>query len=145
MTGLTTFAERLNYLFDTVLAPNQRAYSNEDVAAAISGSDSGATISATYIWMLRKGQRDNPTLKHVEALARFFDVPPAYFFDDDVAATVASRLRLLDAMRNLGVERVALRAAGLSARSLSSLVEVIDRIRELEGLPKEPDPRHEQT
>jgi hypothetical protein len=138
-TQLRTFAARLNYLFDTVLSPNKRPYTNDEVAIAISAAESNATISGTYIWMLRKGQRDNPTLKHVEALARFFGVPSAYFFDDDVTNSVASNLKMISAMRDLGVERVALRAAGLSTRSLASLVDVIDRIRELEGLPEESD------
>ena len=29
------------------------------------------------------GQRDNPTIKHLIAIARFFGVPPTYFFPDD--------------------------------------------------------------
>jgi hypothetical protein len=40
------------------------------------------TDPATYLRQLRKGLRDNPTKRHLEALADFFGVAPIYFFDD---------------------------------------------------------------
>ncbi|MCP2259758.1 hypothetical protein LX15_003464 [Streptoalloteichus tenebrarius] len=133
-----TLAEKLNHLFETVHPAGRGPYSNEEVAAAIR-DQGGATISATYIWLLRKGQRDNPTMKHLEALAAFFGVPPAYFFDDATAADVAAEIALLNALRDTGVQKVALRAAGLSSRSLDSIVEMIKRVRELEGLSQDSD------
>ncbi|GGM72879.1 XRE family transcriptional regulator [Longimycelium tulufanense] len=133
---LWTLADKLNHLFETVHPAGRGPYSNEEVAAGIRDSG-GATISATYIWLLRKGQRDNPTMRHLEALAAFFGVPPAYFFDDETAEDVRAELELLHALRDTGVQKVALRAAGLSPRSLDSIVEMIKRVRELEGLPRE--------
>jgi transcriptional regulator with XRE-family HTH domain len=127
-------AEKLEYLFRTVRETDRREYSNEDVAAAIV-CDQQVTISASYIWYLRTGQRDNPTFKHLNALARFFGVPPAYFFDDETSAQVEAELGLLTAMRDAGVRDVALRASGLSAKSLDTINDVIRRVRELEGLP----------
>lgn len=129
-----TIAERLEYLFRTVREPGRREYSNEEVASAIA-RDQGVTISASYIWYLRTGQRDNPTFKHLNALARFFGVPPAYFFDDDASERVTAELALLTAMKDAGVRDVALRAAGLSAASLDTISDVIGRVRQLEGLP----------
>ncbi|MBO0805845.1 MAG: helix-turn-helix transcriptional regulator [Nocardiopsaceae bacterium] len=129
-----TLAERLEYLFRTVREPGRREYSNEEVATAIA-RDQGVTISASYIWYLRTGQRDNPTFRHLNALARFFGVPPAYFFDDDASAQVTAELALLTAMKDAGVRDVALRAAGLSPASLDTINDVIGRVRELEGLP----------
>lgn len=134
MAELASFADKLNYLFATIPSPAHKVYSNEDVAAIINSAGSDTTISATYLWMLRRGQRDNPTLKHVELLAKFFGVPPAYFFDDTITQSVATEIKTIVALRDLDVERVALRAVGLSTRSLDSLVDIIDRIRELEGL-----------
>lgn len=128
-----TLAEKLEYLFHTVHEPGRREYSNEDVAAAVA-HDQGVTISASYIWYLRTGQRDNPTFKHLNALARFFGVPPAYFFDDDTSARVDAELALLTAMQDAGVRDLALRASGLSPRSLDAINDVISRVRELEGL-----------
>jgi transcriptional regulator with XRE-family HTH domain len=129
-----TLAAKLNHLFDTVHPAGRGPYSNEEVAALIR-EHGGPTISATYIWLLRKGQRDNPTLKHVEALAGFFGVPQAYFFDDETTSRVDAELELLTAIKDLGVQKVALRVAGLSAKSLDSIAEIIERVRELEGLP----------
>jgi hypothetical protein len=62
-------------------------------------------------------------------------VPPAYFFDDETSAQVEAELGLLTAMRDAGVRDVALRASGLSAKSLDTINDVIRRVRELEGLP----------
>jgi transcriptional regulator with XRE-family HTH domain len=129
-----TLAEKLEYLFRTVREPGRREYSNEEVSAAVA-RDQGVTVSASYIWYLRTGQRDNPTFKHLNALARFFGVPPAYFFDDDFSVRVEAELALLTAMKDAGVRDVALRAAGLSPESLGTITYVISRVRELEGLP----------
>ncbi|GGP36249.1 MULTISPECIES: helix-turn-helix domain-containing protein [Streptomyces] len=128
-----TLADKLNHLFRTVVPDGREPYTTEEVARAITAG--GVSISGSYIWLLRKGQRSNPTLRHVEALAKFFGVPPAYFFDDQVTETVNADLGLLVALREPQVQRVALRAAGLSAESLHSINEVIERVRELEGLP----------
>ncbi|GGX81625.1 helix-turn-helix domain-containing protein [Streptomyces anandii] len=134
-----TLAGKLNHLFRTVVPAGRGPYSVEEVAKTI--TDTGVPISGSYIWLLRKGQRDNPTLRHLTALARFFGVPPAYFFDDSVTTDVNAELALLTALRDAGVKEVALRAAGVSPRSLASIREVIDRVRELEGLPNDgPDP-----
>jgi transcriptional regulator with XRE-family HTH domain len=80
----STLAEKIDHLF-TVVHPAQGEYTHEQVATAIEEAG-GPTISATYLWQLRKGLRDNPTKRHLEALSSFFGVPPSYFFDEDVAA-----------------------------------------------------------
>jgi len=128
-----TLAEKLNRLFRTVHPRGRPEYSSEEVAEAVRARG-GPTISATYIWQLRKGLRDNPTKKHLEALADFFGVSPAYFFDDEVAARIEAELDLLAALRDAPVRQVALRASGLSPQSLRAIAEMIDRVRELEGL-----------
>jgi transcriptional regulator with XRE-family HTH domain len=127
-------ADKLDYLFRTVHGPARREFSNEEVAAAIT-RDQDVTISASYIWYLRTGQRDNPTFKHLNALARFFGVPPAYFFDEETSARVEAELGLLTAMKDNGVRDIALRAAGLSPKSLGTINDIINHVRELEGLP----------
>ncbi|MFD9741900.1 hypothetical protein [Umezawaea sp. NPDC059074] len=79
-------------------------------------------------------------MKHVEALAGFFGVPPAYFFDDDTTDRIDAELALLTAVRDSSVRQIALRASGLSAKSLVAITEMVERVRELEGLPDLPDP-----
>jgi len=133
-----TLADKLNHLFRTVVPVGRGPYTTEEVAQAITAT--GVSISGSYIWLLRKGQRDNPTLRHLEAVAKFFGVPPAYFFDEATAAGVDEELGLLVALRDAGVQNVALRASGLSPESLHSIAEMIQRVRELEGLPTDPSP-----
>jgi hypothetical protein len=132
---LLTFADRLNFLFETVHPPGRRPYSDEEVAAGISGHDQdGVSVSATYIRMLRTGRRDNPTIKHPAGLARFFGVPSAYFFHDVITTEVAQELVVLRALKGTGAQKLALRTTGLSPKGLESIWEVIDQVRELERL-----------
>jgi ESX-1-secreted protein regulator len=128
-----SLAEKLDRLFRAVRPARRGEYSYQEIADAIR-AEGGPTISATYLWQLRKGLRDNPTKNHLAALARFFGVSPAYFFDDDAAEVVDAQLSLLAAMRDASVRTVALRAAGLSVESLAAVQVVIDHARRLEGL-----------
>ena len=135
-----SLAEKLDRLF-RIVHPVRGEYSSEHVANAIREAG-GPTISATYIWQLRKGVRDNPTKRHLEALAGFFGVAPSYFFDDEAAARIDAELDLLGALRDTSVRQVALRASGLSQESLVAISDMIERVRKLEGLPDdsaEPD------
>lgn len=142
-------AIRLNHLFATVHPGGRGPYSNEEVARAIRAQ--GGDISKQYIAYLRKGERDNPRMHHLEALARFFGVPVAYFFDDQAADRVDARLDQLGALRDAGlrrsdlqalddagVTRIAMRAVGLSPKGLGIAETILDGLREMEGLPPEP-------
>jgi transcriptional regulator with XRE-family HTH domain len=130
-----TLAEKLDRLFKTVRPHDGGEFSFEEVAEGIRGRG-GPTVSATYIWQLRKGLRDNPTKKHLEALADFFGVAPSYFFDDAAAVRIDRELQLLAALRDAGVRRLALRACGLSPESLTTIAGMIERVRQLEGVPE---------
>ncbi|MFI6910331.1 helix-turn-helix domain-containing protein [Nonomuraea sp. NPDC050394] len=127
-----SFAGKLNLLFETV-RPNEahREYTNSEVAAA-------TDISASYIGYLRKGVRDNPSVETVQALARFFEVRPSYFVDEDVddehAAAVEARLKLVRALNDPGIKRLAMRAmeAELSPAALDAITAMIDHVRQME-------------
>ena len=129
----TSLSQKLGLLFRTVRSREQDEYSFEEVAETIRAGG-GPTISATYIWQLRKGLRDNPTKKHLEALAGFFGVSPAYFFDDEAAERIRAELDLLAALRDSSVRQIALRANGLSASSLNTIASIVERVRELENV-----------
>lgn len=132
-TGPVTLAEKLDRLFTTMRPSADREYTHDEVAQAISVTG-GPTISSTYVWQLRTGRRDNPTKRHLEALASFFGVAPAYFFDDERAGEIERQLALVAAMRDAGVRSVALRASGLSQQSIDALLLMVERVRELEGV-----------
>src|SRR5918912_4151596 len=117
-----TLADKLDRLFKTVRPRDGGEFTFEEVAEGIRRRG-GPTISATYIWQLRKGLRDNPTKRHLEALADFFGVSPAYFFDDAAAERIDAELALLAALRDAPVRRLALRASGLSPDSLVTIAQ----------------------
>jgi transcriptional regulator with XRE-family HTH domain len=131
-------AEKIEALFRVVRRPDHQPYSNEDVAAACRQA-TGESFSATYLWQLRTGRRDNPTKRHLEALAQFFDVPPAYFFDDAEGERIASQLELLGALRDANVRSVALRAVGLSPQALDTVSDLIDVIARREQESRKAD------
>ncbi len=63
--------ELINFLFEYVLKPDGKPYSNSEVADAIG-------ISRPSITLIRQGQQENPTLNTVRAILNFFAVPSAY-------------------------------------------------------------------
>ena len=129
-----TFAAKLNRLFAVMLKPGQREYSSEDVARAI--VERGGHISPAYIYLLRKGERDNPTKKHIEALADFFHVPVAYFFDKGRDSHWNEQLALAAAVEDDGVRLIAQRAAGLSPAALDAVLRIVEVARAIEHLPE---------
>lgn len=131
-----TLAEKLDRLFRTVHPQGRGEYTYEEVASAI--RERGVMISHTYIWQLRRGARDNPTKRHLEALAEFFGVSAAYFLDDDAARQINEQLELLAAFRDNAVRQVALRAAGLSGPSLEAIHGMIEHARRIEGIADDP-------
>lgn len=138
-----TLAAKLNHLFATVKpAGSSREYTNEQVADAI--CESGEKISTTYIWQLRSGRRDNPTIKHLEGLAKFFGIPIPYFFDEDVTQHVDQRLaelrdaheRLLAATSRDEIQVMAARAGALSPEGFNQVAEMVNVVYELEQLKR---------
>lgn len=127
-----TFAERLNHLFETVRPAGKGSYTYEQVSAGV--AEAGYVISPAYVWQLRRGERTNPTLYHIEGLAAFFGVPPSYFLDPAVEERVNNQLKLLASLRDAGVRNVALRAHGLSPKGLAALEAMIERLRDMEDL-----------
>jgi transcriptional regulator with XRE-family HTH domain len=128
-------ASRLDHLFRTVHPPDRGRYTPADVAAAINAEAGERVISATYLWQLRTGRRDNPTYRHLVALARFFGVSPMYFFDDAELARGAVPAEVAVALKDDEVREIALRAAGLSERSLRAIKDMVENARAVERLP----------
>jgi len=131
-------ADKLNHLFRQVRPRGGQEYSNEQVASAI--STTGVTISQSYIWQLRKAKKDNPTMRHLQALADFFGVPAAYFFDDDVEGRVNEQLaslraeqdRLTQLANSSDVQLMAMRAGELSPKGRRQVMELLDVVYQLE-------------
>lgn len=131
---MLTLAEKIDQLFKSVRSEHRREYTYEEASEGIRKRGS-ETISASYLWELRTGAKDNPRKKHLEAIADFFGVPPTYFFDEgEAAARIYAQLQLLPVFLDANVQRIALRAADLSPDALRVIGEMIEHARRLEGL-----------
>ncbi|MBE1579723.1 helix-turn-helix domain-containing protein [Amycolatopsis roodepoortensis] len=130
---VTTLTDRIDRLFQVVRRPNGEQHSHEEVARACRES-TGESFSAAYLWQLRTGRRDNPTKRHLEALAAFFQVPPAYFFDDEQGRALAEEVELLGALRNTAVRNLALRAVTLSEEGLGTVSDIVEAIKRREAM-----------
>ena len=128
-------ADRLDHLFRTVHPRDRGPFTPAEVAEAINTAAGEKVISSTYVWQLRTGRRDNPTQRHLSALAAFFGVSPMYFFDEAEASRDAIPPELVAALKDGEVREMALRAAGLSARPLQAIRDMIETARTLEGIP----------
>jgi transcriptional regulator with XRE-family HTH domain len=130
-------ANRLDHLFRTAYPEDRGPYTPAEVAAAVSDAAGQRVISSTYIWQLRTGRRDNPTQRHLSALAAFFGVSPMYFFDQTEADRDSVPPDLASALQNKDLRDLTSRAAGLSERSLRAIKEMIESARAVEGLGSE--------
>lgn len=128
-----TLADKLNHLFVNKTPRNGQEYSNEQVAAAITAQGE-VKISQSYIWQLRKAKKDNPTFKHLQALAGYFGVPASYFFDDEVTDRVDQQLATLKSEQarlnkiagSSEAQLMAMRAGELSPGRRRLVMELLD-------------------
>ncbi|MBI3215015.1 MAG: helix-turn-helix transcriptional regulator [Mycobacterium sp.] len=127
-----TFANRLNRLFDTVYPPGRGPHTSAEAIAALKAE--GVTMSAPYLSQLRSGNRTNPSLATMEALANFFRIKPAYFTDDEYYEKLDKELTWLAHMRDDGVRRIVARTVGLSPESQRELVHAVDELRRKERI-----------
>lgn len=128
-------AQRLERLFAAVHPPGRGPYSIREAAEAINESAGQPLLSYNYLYQLRRGTKAEPGSTRLAAIARFFQVPVTYFYDDEAADRIDEQLELAAALRDQGVLRVATRSAGLSPDSLRAILAVIENARRLEGLP----------
>jgi transcriptional regulator with XRE-family HTH domain len=123
-------ARRLDHLFRTAHPADRKRYTPAEVATALNEAAGERVTSGTYLWQLRTGRRDNPTYKVILGLADFFRVSPTYFFEDRVVERGAMPPEVAAALQDDAVRDIALRAAGLSERSLQVIAETVSLARE---------------
>ncbi|OBB63119.1 MULTISPECIES: helix-turn-helix transcriptional regulator [unclassified Mycobacterium] len=128
----TTFAARLNRLFDTVYPPGRGPHTSAEVIAALKAE--GITMSAPYLSQLRSGNRTNPSSATMAALANFFRIKPAYFTDDEYYEKLDQELSILATMRDDGARRIAVRASELSPEAQHEVMQRVNELRRAEHL-----------
>lgn len=139
-SGLSV-AVRLEKLFATRINPaTGRTYTLPEVEAAIRDQAEGLPpdqrkrreISRTYVWQLRKGERDNPTVLHLQSLAELFRVPVGYFVDDIRSeAELDERLTLATLVEDTDVRAIMFRAAGADDRTRRLVLDLLEHTRQL--------------
>ncbi|OKJ72283.1 hypothetical protein [Streptomyces sp. CB02460] len=151
--GEPAFSELLDRLWQSKKHPTGRAYTYAEVSQGILDR-TGFKITTSGLQQLRTGVNGNPKWGTVKGLATFFGVDPNYFLGadqpgagepagdepggdvDQGSELQAAEERVLAAMRDRGVLRVALRADGLDESSLRMVEAVLDQTRRLQGLPE---------
>jgi transcriptional regulator with XRE-family HTH domain len=112
-----TLAGKVNWLISTAHPADRGPYSNAEVAALIRKA-TGEPVTGTTIRKLRNGQAANPYKRLTGAMARFFGVPPDFFFDgydDDQASLIQEQAEMLAIIRAAGITPAKLRVLlGLS-------------------------------
>jgi len=127
-------AERLRYLFENKRKPDGKKYSYREAIRAIEAAG-GASISVGYLSQLVNGVRTNPMMDAIQGLAKFFGVPLSYFDALENTEETNEQLKLVAALQHAGVQDVAMRTVGLPPESVKLVLSMIDRVREVEGLP----------
>ncbi|MGZ2361661.1 hypothetical protein LRE75_34125 [Streptomyces sp. 372A] len=141
--GEPAFSDLLERLWQTKRHPAGRTYTYVEVSQGILDL-TGFKITPSGLQQLRTGVNGNPKWDTVKGLAAFFKVDPNYFLgadepgaDTDQGSELqGAEERVLAAMRDRGVLRVALRADGLDESSLQMVEVVLDQTRRLQGLPE---------
>jgi transcriptional regulator with XRE-family HTH domain len=131
-----TLAERLNALFATTRWADprgrQREYSTAEVAKAVTADPSHpATLSRSYLAMLRNGSHTNPTLSVLVGLAKFFDdhrdpASPPITVHELVAQEASDDALLRQVLASREVRKVAMRAGMMTPAMREQLLKMID-------------------
>lgn len=121
------FAQRLDFLFKTVIKPDGSEYSYEDVQQG-----TNKAVTAAYVWRLRTGKATNPGYWIIKALSDFFGMDPNYFFQDEEKAKIIIEERvntnLAERFQDSSVRNVALRASELDEAGRQAILGMIEYI-----------------
>ncbi|GAA2691601.1 hypothetical protein GCM10010412_081930 [Nonomuraea recticatena] len=135
---MATLAERL------AEALQERGYSDRGAARELRRR--GASITHAYIGQLRKGDKTNPSLEHLQALADLLGTSidwltgrdPVPETEDDEGER-QQREDVRRGLEELGVTNIAQRMNGLSPLSLSAVAQMVEAMRAAESLDEEDD------
>ncbi|WP_019854329.1 transcriptional regulator [Actinopolyspora mortivallis] len=121
-----TFAAKLAHLIETVHPPDRGRYSYREIAAGI--KEHRGAMTAAYIQQLAAGKQSNPRMHYVEALASFFGVPPAYFFDDEVTRQVDAEISDVIQWRDTEAREIVQRINTLSPEHRNAVSEMVNHL-----------------
>jgi transcriptional regulator with XRE-family HTH domain len=127
-----TLAEKLQWLRELKTPKGEQPPSFEATARQITET-TGVSISGPYFWELATGRTTNPKLHHLQALARFFNVPVGYLSDDDADfEQLESELELLHALKLRGVRNIKLQGTTETRADLATIQGLLGRLQMLD-------------
>jgi transcriptional regulator with XRE-family HTH domain len=127
-----TLAEKLEWLRALKTPRGQEPLSYKALAAEIAAA-TNVDISGPYVWELCTGRTTNPKLHHLEAIARYFKVPTAYFTDDQVYEELDPQLQLLKRLKDAGVKEITLREFADEAATPEDVQGILGRLGALDA------------
>lgn len=124
-------AAKIEYLLNTVRRPDGREYTYDEIERGTKGH-----VSRSYVWKLRNGRSQNPSLDVIESLAEFFHVPPEFFFSVDGDPEDMQRQTAMVAalLHDPAARRLAEAARGLTPTAVRIVLGVIGALRPIEGM-----------
>jgi transcriptional regulator with XRE-family HTH domain len=125
------FAERLNHLLATRRQPDGTPYTLQALSQATNG-----VIRPNYLSMMRRGQIALPGADKLEALARVFGVPVAYFTGADLPDTTALTAdeELRSALMNPLVQEIVRRVKEFGPEEWRHMLAILDHQLALQRL-----------
>jgi hypothetical protein len=132
----SSLAARLDHLFQTVVRPDGRKYTYDQVARALAQQSPPVQVTGSLIWRLHRGKSRDASLSVVVALARFFDVPANYFLldNEEIAAVLVQDRTLHASLDDESIRDIVLALRGLSASSLAAIADLVHAMRRAEKL-----------
>lgn len=134
-----TFAEKLTRLIETVHPEGRRQYSYREIEAGIRrmlGDDHPGVMTAAYVQQLATGRQVNPRLHYIQALAKFFGVPPSYFTDDQVSKTIIAELDRVVAWRRSADGELAQRISALLPEHRNTVAAIVEHLSDYDQQPR---------
>ena len=133
---LKTLADKVNWLIEQAHPAGRGPLSNQEVCYQIA-KVTGEEFSITTLWKLRNGQRDNPQMKVLQALATTFGVDPAFFFDDydeKKLGLLRDQVELLALVRDAGITSAQFRMLlGMDDEGRKVFADMIRRVARTEA------------
>ncbi|PBC36101.1 transcriptional regulator [Rhodococcus sp. ACPA4] len=105
---MSTFAERLRHLFDTVHPKDRGPYTQTEVVDMIRFG--GGKMTTGYMSQLLSGKRQSPGIETVRDICGVFHVPLDYFGDEETYEEVKEQIAWIQDLRESENQQVAARS-----------------------------------
>lgn len=127
----TLVLQRLKYLFENhSLSESGAPLTGREIS--LRAKTLGYDLSTSYVLSLRNGDRTNPSLEALEALAAVFSVDMSYFFTDTKIDEIQADSAVSAAMRNGNVREIALNAARMTPETQQTLANIARELGRLD-------------